>query len=136
MIDEMSHYDTTGKLTSNHSIARQAMKDFSEKYNKMPFLLGWHECRQLLFDELPPGIVQFDKQVFNSLYLCTCDTQHTLNVTYCTVQYTHVCFCCPEHYHSSIHPLMCCMTLQISLMKHKQERHQYQRGPACCIMTQ
>ncbi|KAL0021580.1 hypothetical protein WJX77_011733 [Trebouxia sp. C0004] len=62
-IDEMSHYDTMGKLTSNHSIARQAMKDFSEKYNKMPFLLGWHECRQLLFDELPPGTVQFDKQM-------------------------------------------------------------------------
>ncbi|DBB12294.1 TPA: hypothetical protein ACH3X3_006390 [Trebouxia sp. C0006] len=63
MIDEMSHYDTTGKLTSNHSVARQAMKDFSEKYNKMPFLLGWHECRQLLFDELPAGTVQFDKQM-------------------------------------------------------------------------
>lgn len=63
MIDEMSHYDTTGKLTSTHSVARQAMKDFSEKYNKMPFLLGWHECRQLLFDELPPDTVQFDKQM-------------------------------------------------------------------------
>jgi len=73
MIDEMSHYDTTGKLTSNHSVARQAMKDFSEKYNKMPFLLGWHECRQLLFDELPAGTVQFDKQVLNRFCSCICN---------------------------------------------------------------
>ena len=63
MIDEMSHFDTSGKLTSSHSIAQQAMHDFHEKYNKMPVLLGWHECRQLLFDELPPGTVEFDKQV-------------------------------------------------------------------------
>ena len=68
MIDEMSHYDTTGKLTSNHSVARQAMKALSEKYNKTPFLLGWHECRQLLFDALPPDTVQFGKQVLNTVY--------------------------------------------------------------------
>ncbi|DBA89388.1 TPA: hypothetical protein ACH3X2_004747 [Trebouxia sp. C0005] len=63
MIDKMSHYDTMGKLTSNHSVPRQAMKAFFENYNKMPFLLGWHECRQLLFDALPPGTVHFDKQM-------------------------------------------------------------------------
>ncbi|DBA92281.1 TPA: hypothetical protein ACH3X2_003708 [Trebouxia sp. C0005] len=33
------------------------------KYGKYPFILGWHEIRQLLFDYLPAGIVEFDKQM-------------------------------------------------------------------------
>ena len=35
----------------------------SEKYGKSPFFLGWHEIRHLLYDSLPEGVVEFDKQV-------------------------------------------------------------------------
>ena len=44
----------------------------SEKYGKSPFFLGWHEIRQLLFEFLPKGVVQFDKQV------CTCGVRCAL----------------------------------------------------------
>ena len=88
MIDKMSHYDTMGKLTSNHSVPRQAMKAFFENYNKMPFLLGWHECRQLLFDALPPGTVHFDKQVLNRFYPCTCITKYMVYVAYDYILHT------------------------------------------------
>ncbi len=35
----------------------------SKKYGKAPFFLGWHEIRQLLFEFLPEGVVEFNKQV-------------------------------------------------------------------------
>lgn len=34
-----------------------------KKYGKGPFLLGWHEIRQIIFDSLPPGVVEFNTQV-------------------------------------------------------------------------
>lgn len=34
-----------------------------KKYGKGPFLLGWHEIRQIIFDSLPPGTVEFNSQV-------------------------------------------------------------------------
>lgn len=42
----------------------QAISELEQKYRKRPVAIGWHECRQLLFDQLPPGTVEFDKQVF------------------------------------------------------------------------
>lgn len=38
-------------------------RELFDKYGKAPFLLGWHEIRQLLFDHLPNGIVRFNTQV-------------------------------------------------------------------------
>ena len=35
-----------------------------EKYGRITTLLGWHEIRQLLFEYLPSGIVEFNKQVY------------------------------------------------------------------------
>ena len=40
----------------------------NEKYGKAPFVLGWHEIRQLLFQNLPEEVVKFDRQVIS---LCT-----------------------------------------------------------------
>ena len=34
-----------------------------QKYGKGPFFLGWHEIRQLIFEHLPDGIVDFNSQV-------------------------------------------------------------------------
>ena len=34
-----------------------------QKYGKGPFFLGWHEIRQIIFDSLPAGVVQFSSQV-------------------------------------------------------------------------
>lgn len=38
-------------------------QELFDKYGKVPFIFGWHEIRQLLFDHLPDGIVHFDTQV-------------------------------------------------------------------------
>ena len=37
--------------------------ELMKKYGKGPFLLGWHEIRQIIFDSLPPGVVEFNSQV-------------------------------------------------------------------------
>ncbi|KAL0021549.1 hypothetical protein WJX77_007380 [Trebouxia sp. C0004] len=34
---------------------------------KRPVAIGWHECRQVLFDQLPPSTVEFDKQMTHYL---------------------------------------------------------------------
>ena len=41
-----------------------------KKYGKGPFLLGWHEIRQIIFDSLPPGVVEFNTQVSAVLPMC------------------------------------------------------------------
>ncbi|DBA84819.1 TPA: hypothetical protein ACH3X1_005852 [Trebouxia sp. C0004] len=41
----------------------QAITELEQKYRKRPVAIGWHECRQVLFDQLPPSTVEFDKQV-------------------------------------------------------------------------
>ena len=46
-----------------------------QKYGKGPFFLGWHEIRQLIFEHLPDGIVDFNSQV--STHCCV-----TMLVTY------------------------------------------------------
>lgn len=50
-------------------------QELFDKYGKVPFIFGWHEIRQLLFDHLPDGIVHFDTQVHQqhwSLTLIVC----------------------------------------------------------------
>lgn len=44
----------------------------SEKYGKAPFFLGWHEIRHLLYESLPDGVVEFDKQVCHAITQCAC----------------------------------------------------------------
>ena len=60
-------YDTTGKLVSAHQQEQAARNELDRKYNRHIFYLGWHECRHLLYEDLPPGMVAFDKQVYASI---------------------------------------------------------------------
>lgn len=62
-IHEQIHRDTTGKIVRATENLDQAIDVLEQKYKKRPVVIGWHECRQLLFEELPPETVEFDKQV-------------------------------------------------------------------------
>ena len=59
----MQLYDLEGNYKGNTEGKRQEAEHLYEKYGKKTVLLGWHEIRQLLFEYLPSGIVEFDKQV-------------------------------------------------------------------------
>ena len=56
-------YDLKGKFLKHGDARIAENKQLHEKYGKETTLLGWHEIRQLLFEYLPSGIVEFDKQV-------------------------------------------------------------------------
>ena len=43
--------------------SRAERAELDEKYGKTPFILGWHEIRQLLYESLPANTVSFDTQV-------------------------------------------------------------------------
>ncbi|KAL3137400.1 hypothetical protein ABBQ32_006923 [Trebouxia sp. C0010 RCD-2024] len=62
-IHEQIHRDTTGKIVRATENLDQAIDVLEQKYKKRPVVIGWHECRQLLFEELPPETVEFDKQM-------------------------------------------------------------------------
>ena len=64
LIHEQIHCDITGKVVRATENSDQAISELEQKYRKRPVAIGWHECRQLLFDQLPPSTVEFDKQVF------------------------------------------------------------------------
>ena len=63
LIHEQIHCDTTGKVVRASENSDQAIDELEQKYKKRPVVIGWHECRQLLFEQLPPNTVEFDKQV-------------------------------------------------------------------------
>ncbi|KAL0018623.1 hypothetical protein WJX79_002055 [Trebouxia sp. C0005] len=63
LIHEQIHCDITGKVVRATENSDQAISELEQKYRKRPVAIGWHECRQLLFDQLPPGTVEFDKQM-------------------------------------------------------------------------
>ncbi len=63
LINAQVHCDSTGKVVDSSENVKQSIIELEEKYNKRPVALGWHECRQLLFEDLPNGTVEFDKQV-------------------------------------------------------------------------
>ncbi|KAL3154854.1 hypothetical protein ABBQ38_011396 [Trebouxia sp. C0009 RCD-2024] len=56
-------YDLKGTFVKNSDIRMQVSDQLYEKYGKKTVLLGWHEIRQLLFEYLPSGTVEFDKQM-------------------------------------------------------------------------
>ncbi|KAL3144420.1 hypothetical protein ABBQ32_004168 [Trebouxia sp. C0010 RCD-2024] len=56
-------YDLKGNYVKNSDIRMQVSDQLYEKYGKKTVLLGWHEIRQLLFEYLPSGTVEFDKQM-------------------------------------------------------------------------
>lgn len=56
-------YDLNGDFVDETDMRWKEAERLWEKYGKRTMLLGWHEIRQLLFDYLPPGTVDFDKQV-------------------------------------------------------------------------
>ena len=56
-------YDLEGNLTGTTEVKRQQSEQLYDKYGKATVVLGWHEIRQLLFEYLPSGTVEFDKQV-------------------------------------------------------------------------
>ncbi len=59
----VTRYDLHGNFVENMEDRHKQIQLLHAKYGKYPFLLGWHEIRQLLFDYLPAGVVEFDKQV-------------------------------------------------------------------------
>ncbi|KAL0030448.1 hypothetical protein WJX79_005879 [Trebouxia sp. C0005] len=57
-------YDTDDKLLMTIPPGMTGnIEALSEKYGKAPFFLGWHEIRHLLYESLPAGVVEFDKQM-------------------------------------------------------------------------
>lgn len=56
-------YDLEGKLVGKSEERVAEMESLYKTFGKRAILLGWHEIRQLLFDYLPSGVVEFDKQV-------------------------------------------------------------------------
>ena len=68
LIHDQIHCDITGKVVRASENLDQAISELEQKYRKRPVAIGWHECRQLLFDQLPPSIVEFDKQVSSIIY--------------------------------------------------------------------
>ncbi|KAL0047809.1 hypothetical protein WJX82_000477 [Trebouxia sp. C0006] len=63
LIHEQIHCDITGKVVRASENSDQAISELEQKYRKRPVTIGWHECRQLLFDQLPSSTVEFDKQM-------------------------------------------------------------------------
>ncbi len=59
---------TSGKVVRASENSDQAISELEQKYGKRPATIGWHECRQLLFDQLPSSTVEFDKQVILIIY--------------------------------------------------------------------
>ncbi len=68
LIHEQIHCDITGKVVRASENSDQAISELEQKYRKRPVTIGWHECRQLLFDQLPSSTVEFDKQVILIIY--------------------------------------------------------------------
>lgn len=60
----MQLYDLEGNSKGNTEVKRRESEQLYDKYGKRTVLLGWHEIRQLLFEYLPSGTVEFDKQVW------------------------------------------------------------------------
>lgn len=63
LIHEQIHCDITGKVVCATENTDQGIEELEQKYRKRPVAIGWHECRQLLFEQLPPNTVQFGKQL-------------------------------------------------------------------------
>ena len=63
-------YDLKGNIVKRGSTIIAESEQLFEKYGKISTLLGWHEIRQLLFEYLPSGIVEFDKQVCLLTIIC------------------------------------------------------------------
>ncbi|KAL0049404.1 hypothetical protein WJX82_001334 [Trebouxia sp. C0006] len=59
----VTRYDLHGNFVEQMEDRHKQTQLLHAKYGKYPFLLGWHEIRQLLFDYLPAGVVEFDKQM-------------------------------------------------------------------------
>ncbi|KAL3136312.1 hypothetical protein ABBQ38_005577 [Trebouxia sp. C0009 RCD-2024] len=54
-------YDRKGNEITRSTFLGQG--ELHKQYGYGPFILGWHEIRQLIFDNLPPGTVEFNTQV-------------------------------------------------------------------------
>ena len=66
-INGIRRYNLEGKFLG---MALDNIKDLAklhQQYGKQVMLLGWHEIRSLLFDYLPAGTVEFDKQAWPPL---------------------------------------------------------------------
>ena len=60
----MVHMETNGTIRDHGEEDFADILELQRKYHKRPVAIGWHECRQLMFEQLPPGTVEFNKQVF------------------------------------------------------------------------
>ena len=71
-LQQTNMYDLEGNLLRTGAGFSEAQQELFKKYGKRNIVLGWHEIRQLLYNHLPPQVVEFDKQVLpqlaNALY--------------------------------------------------------------------
>lgn len=56
-------HDLKGNCLGPMEERNKENKALYQKYGKRTSLLGWHEIRQLLYEYLPSGVVEFDTQV-------------------------------------------------------------------------
>lgn len=56
-------FNLQGDFTGQFKSFSEDEAKLEDKYGIRLFVLGWHEIRQLLYEHLPPDLVEFDKQL-------------------------------------------------------------------------
>ena len=63
LVEGSKMFNLKGEFLGQYRSFREDQEKLEKKYGIRPFVLGWHEIRQLLFEHLPSNLVDFDKQV-------------------------------------------------------------------------
>lgn len=63
LVNSSKLFNLQGDFTGQYRSFKEDQAKLEDKYGIRPFVLGWHEIRQLLYEHLPPDLVEFDKQV-------------------------------------------------------------------------
>jgi len=63
LVNSSKLFNLQGDFTGQYKSFKEDQAKLEDKYGIRPFVLGWHEIRQLLHEHLPPDLVEFDKQV-------------------------------------------------------------------------
>ena len=63
LVNRSKLFNLQGEFTGQYGLFREDQAKLEKKYGIRPFVLGWHEIRQLLYEHLPPDLVEFDRQV-------------------------------------------------------------------------
>ncbi|KAL0018627.1 hypothetical protein WJX79_005682 [Trebouxia sp. C0005] len=63
LVNSSKLFNLQGDFTGQYRSFKEDQAKLEDKYGIRPFVLGWHEIRQLLYEHLPPDLVEFDKQL-------------------------------------------------------------------------